>query len=54
MEFDKQCTQASTKRALVWCIVGIVGIAGWWMGKDISGIVALGAGVAGGMGLVKD
>jgi len=47
-------TQNSTKRGLVWAITFIVGGIGWWFGKDVTGIILLGSGVAGGIGIIAD
>ena len=47
-------TQSSTKRGLVWVVTFIVGGIGWWMGKDVTGIILLGSGVAGGIGALVD
>ena len=52
MKFD--ITQSSTKRGLVWVLTFIVGGIGWWMGKDVTGIILLGSGVAGGIGALID
>jgi hypothetical protein len=43
--------EASTKRGMIWVIAFIVGIIGWWMGKDPSPILLIAAGVAGGLGV---
>jgi len=48
-------SQSSTKRGAIWIGVFVLGIIGWWLGKDIQPLLALGAGVAGGLGvLLKD
>lgn len=43
--------EASTKRNAVWVIASIIGVVGWWAGKDIAPLLLLAAGVAGGMGV---
>ena len=44
--------EASTKRNSIWVLAFIIGVIGWWMGKDVAPILLLAAGVAGGMGVV--
>jgi len=47
--------ETSTKRGLVWCIFAMVASVGWWLGKDINGLVIIASAVAGGLGVaVKD
>jgi len=46
--------EASTKRGIIWFITGIMGAAGWWLDKDITPIMLLGATIAGGMGVAID
>lgn len=45
--------QSSTKRGIVWVATFIIGSVGWWMGKDVTGIILLGSGIAGGLGAVE-
>lgn len=47
-------TQSSTQRGAIWVIVAIIGTVGWWMGKDISQVLLLGAGIAGGLGVATN
>jgi len=55
MKFGIDWSQNSTKRGAVWVIVSIVGLVGWWMGKDVTQLLMLGMGVAGGLGVaLKD
>lgn len=44
-------SQSSTKRGLVWVIAALVGIPMVIMGKDVSQLMVLAAGVAGGLGV---
>lgn len=44
-------SESSTKRGAIWVIAAIVGIIGWWTGKDVAPILLLAAGVAGGLGV---
>ena len=44
--------QPSSKRGLVWLVLGVVGIIGWWFEKDLEPLVYLASAVAGGMGLL--
>lgn len=43
--------QNSTKRGIVWVLVAIIGTIGWWLGKDVTQLILLGSGVAGGLGI---
>jgi hypothetical protein len=43
--------EASTKRGIIWVITGSLGALGWWLGKDITPIMLLGATIAGGLGV---
>jgi hypothetical protein len=55
MKIEIDLTQASTKRGLVWLVAAIIGLPMAWAGKDVSQLVALAMGIAGGLGvLVKD
>lgn len=48
-------SENSTKRGIIWVIASIIGLPMVWMGKDISGLIALAMGVSGGLGvLIKD
>lgn len=42
----------STKRGAVWVITAIIGLPMVWLGKDISGLITLAMGVAGGLGVL--
>ena len=55
MNFGVDWSQNSTKRGAVWLIFGVCGLIGWFMGKDTTQLMTIGATVAGGMGLaIKD
>lgn len=43
--------QGSTRRGLVWAATAVIGIIGWWMGKDVTGLLLLAAGISGGLGI---
>lgn len=48
-------SQSSTQRGLVWVIVALIGIPMVVMGKSVTELLILGAGVAGGLGvMIKD
>lgn len=47
--------ESSTLRGVIWVAVAVVGTVMTWFGKDVSQIVLLGAGIAGGLGVaIKD
>lgn len=47
--------QNSTKRGAVWVVFAVVGMIGWWTGKDIAPLMVLAGAVAGGLGVaLKD
>lgn len=50
---DFKLSQASSRRAVVWGLVAIVGIPAYWMGKDVTGLILLGTAVAAGLGVHK-
>ena len=50
---DYKLTQESSKRAVVWGVVALVGIPAYWMGKDVTGLILLGSAVAAGIGIRK-
>jgi hypothetical protein len=50
---DFKLTQASSRRAIVWGVVAIVGIPAYWMDKDVTGLILLGTAVAAGLGIQK-
>jgi hypothetical protein len=50
---DFKLTQDSSKRAIVWALVAIVGIPAYWMGKDVTGLILLGTAIAAGLGVQK-
>ena len=55
MKWEIDLTQPSTIRGLVWCAVAVLGMIMIAFGKDISQLLLLGAGVAGGLGVaIKD
>jgi hypothetical protein len=55
MKFGIDLTQNSSIRGLVWLVVAIAGLISIAFGKDVSQLMILGAGVAGGLGVaVKD
>ncbi len=47
-------TEASSKRAIVWLLVALIGIPAWWVGKDITGLLLLAGAIVGGLGLLPD
>jgi hypothetical protein len=48
-------SQASTKRGAIWVAVSITALVFYWFGKDPLPVMAVGSGLAGGLGLaVKD
>lgn len=55
MKIGIDWSESSTKRGAVWVVVAIAGLIMIALGKDISQLMVLGAGVAGGLGVaVKD
>ena len=55
MKFEIVPLQASTIRGAVWVVFGVIGIIGYWMGKDPMPLMAMAGIVAGGLGVaVKD
>lgn len=46
----KLCNNKKT-RNILWVAIGIAGIIGWWMGKDIIPLITLGSGLAVGLGV---
>jgi hypothetical protein len=55
MKFGIDWSQNSTKRGAVWLAFGLIGIIGWFLGKDASALVPLAAAIVGGMGVgIKD
>ena len=46
--------EASTKRAIVWGITSVVATIGWWFGKDVQPVLAIGAAVASALGIFLD
>jgi hypothetical protein len=44
----------STKRGLIWIATFIIGLPMVWLGKDVTGLILLAGGVAGGLGLLPD
>lgn len=51
MKFGINWQENSTKRGAVWVVVFIVGLIMAFMGKDITNLLLLGTGVAGGLGV---
>lgn len=51
MKFEVDWTQSSTFRGLIRTVVLILGAVGWWMGKDVTGIILLGTGINGILGI---
>ena len=45
-------SQASTKRGLIWVITALIGLPMVALGKDVSQLLVLAAGIAGGLGVV--
>lgn len=43
--------EASTKRGLVMLVLAVVGTIGWWLGKDVTGLITLAMAVSGGIGV---
>ena len=55
MKFEIVPLQASTIRGAVWAFFGVIGIIGWWLGKDPMPLMLMAGVVAGGLGVaVKD
>jgi hypothetical protein len=55
MKFKIDWSENSTKRGAVWVVIFIVGLVMSVMGKDVTQLLLLGAGVAGGLGVaMKD
>ncbi len=47
--------QGSTQRGLIWIAVAVIGLPMVALGKDISQLIVLAAGIAGGLGVaLKD
>jgi len=46
--------EPSTKRGIIWIITGVMGYAGWWFDKDITGVILLGTTLAGTLGVALD
>lgn len=51
MKIGINWSENSTKRGAVWVVIFVVGLVMSWMGKDVSQLLLLGAGVAGGLGM---
>jgi hypothetical protein len=48
-------SEASTKRGIIWVITALVGLPMVYLGKDVSQLLLLAGGVAGGLGvMLKD
>jgi hypothetical protein len=45
-------SENSTKRGIIWVIASVVGLPMVWVGKDITGLIALAMGVSGGLGVL--
>lgn len=55
MKLGINWNENSTKRGAVWVVTFIVGLVMSFMGKDVSQLLLLGGGVAGGLGVaLKD
>jgi hypothetical protein len=52
MIIETDWTQSSTFRGAVRIAVLVIGLVGWWMGKDVTGIILLGTGINGILGVV--
>lgn len=52
MKIGIDWTQSSTFRGLVRTAVLVLGMVGWWMGKDVTGIILIGTGINGMLGIV--
>ena len=52
MNWGIDYTQASTKRGLIWLVAAFVGLPMAIAGHDVSQLMLLAAGVAGGLGVV--
>lgn len=46
-------SQESTKRGAVVSVLAIVGTIGWWVGKDVTGLITLTMAVSGLMKLTR-
>jgi hypothetical protein len=51
MNYGIDMQQPSTIRGIVWGITALIGIIGWWIDKDITPVLLIGAAVAGGLGV---
>jgi hypothetical protein len=51
MNLGCDLSQNSTVRGLVRLGVLLVGCIGWWMGKDVTGILLIGTGINGVLGV---
>ena len=48
-------SENSTKRGIIWVIAAVIGFPMVWLGKDITQLITLSMGIAGGLGvLLKD
>ena len=48
-------SEASTKRGIIWVTTALVGLPMVYLGKDVSQLLLLAGGVAGGLGvMLKD
>jgi len=55
MNWGVDFTQPSTLRGLVWLTIFALGVVMTYLGKDVTQLLLLGAGVAGGLGVtIKD
>lgn len=55
MKLDVDWSQASTKRGAVWLAAGVIALVFIWFGKDGGAVMAVGASIAGGVGIaIKD
>lgn len=43
--------EASTRRGAVMLVLSVVGTIGWWLGKDVTGLITLAMAVSGGIGV---
>jgi hypothetical protein len=55
MNFGIDWSQAPTLRGIIWMVASVIGLVMVYMGKDVSQLILLAGGIAGGVGVaVKD
>jgi hypothetical protein len=55
MKLGIDWTQSSTVRGLIWVVAAVTALVFYWFGKDPLPVMAVGGGLAGGLGVaLKD